>query len=182
MNDLAISPVETTFDVPANPENKELLLETQSIVAQKLLSNSGWDVLGELFTITNEMITTTQLFVLPVIVKEKEIEELLGAEYEAFNTGFTALKEDLATMTGILLDLSKQHTGKTGGVAEADIDTVSAIALGYSKLQTQVEEQVGPEMIRQMGVLEENGISPDYLFAVVQELVEKAQKENVDVN
>ncbi|MCY1448272.1 hypothetical protein D9M71_649290 [compost metagenome] len=107
---------------------------------------------------------TTQLFVLPVIAEEELIRTTLGEHYEEFEKGFTALKEDLATMADVLVTLAKRHAGKTGAVTEDEQALVAELTMGYSKIQTQMETQVGPELMKQMSILEAGGVGTDVLY------------------
>jgi len=168
-------------DQPAtldNPINKEVALEVQSFVADKLLKTEGWAILRELFRITSEMIGTTQLFVLPVISQDLLIQEKLGEHYETFKKEFDALSEDLATMSTALLAMSKKHLERTGTVAVEDQQLVAELANGYSNLQAQMENKVGPELMKQMEILEVAGVGADALYAAflqIQETPEETQ-------
>lgn len=147
---------------------QELALKTQSIVAERLLEAQGWDIIAQLFKITSQMVQTTSMYVLPVITEEELIREKLGEYYEAFAQSFQLLRDDLGTMTELLIALSKRHEGRAGAVAEEDNILVTEIALGYSKLQTQMEDQVGPEMFKQMQQLEAAGVGADVLLEAFQ--------------
>jgi hypothetical protein len=122
------------------------------------------------------MLQTTQLFVLPVIAEEELVKEKLGEYYEEFDKGFTALKEDLAAMSAALLALSKKHEGKTGAVQAEDQTLVAELASGYSNLQTQMETKVGPELMKQMSILEAAGVGADVLFASFAKSQEESEQ------
>lgn len=143
---------------------KEQALETQSFIAQTLLATEGWSILKQLFLLNSEALQTTQLFVLPVIAEEELVRAKLGEYYEEFAKGFDALKEDLATMSTVLLALSKRHEGKEGAVTEDEQALVAELTMGYSKIQTQMETQVGPELMKQMSILEAGGVGADILY------------------
>jgi hypothetical protein len=147
-----------------NPENKKMIVEAQSIVAQQLLAAEGWSILKQLFLLNSEALQTTQLFVLPVIAEEELVRTTLGEHYEEFAENFNALKEDLATMSSVLLALSKRHEGKEGAVTEDEQALVAELTMGYSKIQTQMETQVGPELMKQMSILEAGGVDADILY------------------
>lgn len=155
---------DTTVVEVSDAMTKEQALETQSFVAQTLLATEGWSILKQLFLLNSEALQTTQLFVLPVIAEEELVKEKLGEYYEEFAKGFDALKEDLATMSTVLLALSKRHEGKEGAVTEDEQLLVAELTMGYSKIQTQMETQVGPELMKQMSILEAGGVGADVLY------------------
>lgn len=155
----------TTLNVEiGDAMTKEQALETQSFIAQTLLATEGWSILKQLFLLNSEALQTTQLFVLPVIAEEELVRTKLGEYYEEFAKGFDALKEDLATMSSVLLALSKRHEGKEGAVTEDEQTLVAELTMGYSKIQTQMETQVGPELMKQMSILEAGGVGADILY------------------
>lgn len=160
-----------------NPLNKAVALEAQSFVAQKLLADKGWDIVKQLFLISSEMLQTTQLFVLPVISEEDLVKEKLGENYEEFQKGFDALKEDLATMSSVLIALSKKHVDKVGAVEPEDQTLVAELTMGYSNIQSQMENEVGPELMKQMAILEAAGVSAEDLFAAFVAGQEEPEKQ-----
>jgi hypothetical protein len=155
--------------------SREMAVAVQSSVADKLLQAKGWDILKQLFLITSELLQTTQLFVYPVIAEIELVKEKMGEHFEAFDKDFTALKEDLATMSGALVALSKQHEGKEGTVHADDHMLVVELASGYSNLQTQMETKVGPELMKQMSLLEAAGVGADVLFAALEKSLEESE-------
>ncbi|MNE01474.1 hypothetical protein D3C81_223320 [compost metagenome] len=155
---------ETTIVEVADTMTKEQALETQSFIAQTLLATEGWSILEQLALVNAEAMQTTQLFVLPVIAEEELIRTTLGDTYEEFKQGFDALREDLATMADVLVSLAKRHAGKEGSVEPEEQALVAELAMGYSKIQTQMETQVGPELMKQMSILEAGGVSADRLY------------------
>ncbi|WDS62356.1 hypothetical protein [Pseudomonas phage D6] len=172
-NDVDYAEQPATLD---NPINKEVALEVQSFVAQKLLDTQGWAILRKLFEITNEMIDTTKLFVLPVMSQEALLREKLGEHFDAFHKDFEAVREDLATMAGTLVALSKQHLERKGEISDTDKILIAELANGYSNLQSQMETKVGPELMKQMEILEVAGIGADVLFAALLQLQETPEE------
>lgn len=161
--------VEQLLSVPAAEENKEELVAIQSEVASKLLQQKGWDIAKELFDVTYESLEVTKLYVFPVITKQEELSAKLGDKFPEFKTRFDALKEDLAVIAETLSRIYLTHASKTGAVADDELKLISEVTLGYSLIQTQMEEQVGPEMLRQLEALEAGGVGADFLIAAVQE-------------
>lgn len=158
------APKEIAPAVVSDEMTKEQALETQSFIAQTLLVTDGWSILEKLALLNSEAMQTTQLFVLPVIAEEELIRATLGEHYEEFAKGFDALKEDLATMADVLVALAKRHAGKSGAVTEDEQLLVAELTMGYSKIQTQLETQVGPELMKQMSILEAGGVGADRLY------------------
>ncbi|MNK91662.1 hypothetical protein D3C87_1117700 [compost metagenome] len=67
-------------------------------------------------------------------------------------------------MADVLVSLAKRHAGKDGSVEPEEQALVAELAMGYSKIQTQMETQVGPELMKQMSILEAGGVSADRLY------------------
>lgn len=144
--------------------DQSTMLDLQSDIAGKLLSVQGWDIAKELFAITYDMVDVTKLYVIPVMSLPELVKEKMGEHYDAFNARFTTFREDLANIAAALGALHAKHADRTGGVSMEDSDLVAEITLGYSTIQTQIEENVCPEMLLQMEMLEAAGISAEVLL------------------
>lgn len=171
MADVKSAPV-----VTPNPEPEMTMqeaLELQSSVADGLLKDNGWAIAEALFDALSEGIQVTQLFVIPVALEIERVREALGEHAPAFEVRFDALREDLAKLADVALVTYKTHKGRTDEVGEQELELLTAATLAYSKIQNQIEQQVGPELESLMEILEVAGIGTD----VLQQAMQKALAE-----
>lgn len=164
----------------AEPKPEEMTqadaLALQSSVASTLLATDGYKILEEMYVSMAQMVEATMLFVLPVMMEEETIRTTLGESFEAFNSGFQALREDLATVGDLLQQTYAKHRGRSGEITEADLEMITNCSLAYSKLQTQLEEHISPELMNQMTQLESAGISADVLHAALAKALQESEE------
>lgn len=141
----------------------ETALAIQSSVARQLLATDGYKVLNELYLGLSGMVEAAMFFVLPVLMEEDTLREKLGEHFEAFNEGFQVLREDLATISELTLVTYRRHKDLSGEITEEVLNVLTDCSLAYSKLQTQLEKEISPELMNQMNKLEAAGIGADIL-------------------
>lgn len=151
---------------PANDSEltQEQALSLQADAAKAVLRDNGWKVTEQLFVTLSEMLQTTQLFIVPVFMEREQISAQLGEKAEAFFTRFDVLREDLANIADVAVKTYRSHAGRDGDITDADVELLSQAAFAYSKLQTQIEDNVGPEVVSLMAFLEEGGVGADILM------------------
>lgn len=149
----------------ANDEDlsQEQALAIQSSVAQKLLATDGYTILNEMYEALSQMVEASMLFVLPVLMEEETLRTKLGEAFEDFDKGFQALREDLATVAELATTTFKRHKDLSGEVTDEVLTIITDCSLAYSKLQSEMENNISPELMNQMAKLESAGVGAEIL-------------------
>lgn len=174
----AVREAATPIPFAANDEEltQEQALAIQSSVANKLLAEDGLKILSEMYLAQSQMVEAAMIFVLPVMQETDRLKEAMGEKYEEFEKGFTALREDLAIVASLANVTLAKHKDLQAPIDDAKLAIITDCSLAYSKLQTQLEDNISPELMRQMNQLEEVGIGADILTDALAKLLAPSEE------
>lgn len=138
----------------------EKAVEKSSEVADQLLMAQGWDILNELHKATYASVIATSMVMIPAMQNKDTILEKV-TDKQSFQTSMDTASKEISEMVKSVQMLHKGHSGKTGTPGMEDIELISELTMGYSRVQTAMETAVEPLLMAIVEKMQEAGVDTD---------------------
>lgn len=149
------NPNEAPADVQDVDLTKEDIEATQRVVADAVLkSETGWEVLNQMYHQCAKKLLHTQGFTLPVMNQLDTLKEKLD-DPDGFTRCFNTLLGDIKQYKESLDVLHQKHAGRTGVPPEKDWPVMFSISMEYSNLETHFETVIAPLILSLIEVIRE---------------------------
>lgn len=132
-------------------------------VCDALLMQDGWNILNELGKATHASVLSTSLVMIPAM-QNKELILTKVSDPIAFNKNLETASDEIASLVKSLQVLQGGHYNKEGSPSIEDMDLISELTLGYSKIQTAMETSVHPLILAMVDHMQEAGVDTEEVF------------------
>lgn len=151
-------------------------VEMSADVTEALLLKEGWTILEELHKATFASVISTSLVMIPAMQNRDTILDKVS-DPVAFSNNLETASSEISELVKSVQLLNNGHFDKKGSADLNDIELVSELTLGYSKIQTCMETAVQPLLLAMVEHMQEAGIDTEAVFLNT----EKEGDDNVNV-
>lgn len=132
-------------------------------VADELMMQQGWDILNELHKATYASVIATSMIMIPAMQNKETILSKVS-DPTAFSNNLATASNEIAELVKSVQSLHKGHFDRQGNPGLEDMELVSDLTMGYSKVQTCMETAVQPLLLAMVDHMQEAGIDTEAVF------------------
>lgn len=140
-------------------------VEMSADLSETLLMEQGWDILEELHKATFASVVSTSLIMIPAMQNKDKILANVSDPI-AFSKNLETASTEIAGLVKSVQLLHNGHMEKKGSPTIDDMELVSDLTIGYSKIQTSMETSVQPLLLAMVDYLQEAGVDTEAVFLV----------------
>lgn len=138
--------------------NTTEMVDMSADAATELLKQDGWSIIRELHATALDSINQTGLAVLPIMANLDDYKKIL-LDPVGFEQRFQTLSKDISLVMVATKALGEESEGKSGTPSSEDLDLISTITMGYTKVQGYIERTIQPLILVLVNELEAVGVT-----------------------